>query len=57
MKIFFVRHGLSETNVSKTYSADTTKVQLTKHGIMQAEITGKELSKYGVFLQCRKHVI
>jgi broad specificity phosphatase PhoE len=49
MKIFFVRHGLSETNMSKTYSADTTKVPLTKHGVTQAEITGKILADYGVF--------
>jgi len=49
MKIFFVRHGLSETNVSKIYVADTTKVPLTKHGMMQAEKTAKILSNYGKF--------
>lgn len=50
MKIIFVRHGLSEGNMSKTYSSDTTKDPLTKHGIIQAKRTGKILSKnYGVF--------
>ena len=37
MKIIFVRHGLSETNMSNTWSADTTKVPLTKHGIIQLQ--------------------
>ena len=31
MKIFFVRHGLSETNVSNTYVADTTTVPFNKN--------------------------
>jgi len=47
MKIFFVRHGVTQGNIDGTWHDDT--MPITKHGMQQAKETGKALSKYGTF--------
>jgi len=47
MKIFFVRHGVTQGNIDRIVHDDT--MPITKHGMQQAKETGKALSKYGTF--------
>ena len=48
MKIFFVRHGVTESNMNNLIGANPN-IPITKHGMKQAKETGKFLSKYGEF--------
>jgi len=48
MKVFFVRHGQTLTNIEKCYYKDI-KEPLTDKGILQAKKAGEYLKQFGEF--------
>jgi broad specificity phosphatase PhoE len=50
MKIFFVRHAVTQANIDRSfYSINDNKHSITKHGELQAIETGKYLKTFGKF--------